>query len=537
MNRRISVAIRADASTAIGSGHVMRCLALAEALRGRGERVAFVCRERPGHLLDVIRARGFEAFALPGTGDDVPETLGVPAERDLSETLAALGGPVRRVVIDHYGAGEEWERAARAAGVARIVAVDDLARRHDCDVLVDVNLSAPAMEHERLVPPGCDLLLGPSFAMLAPEFAACRERAAARRDGTLRRVLVSFGGGDVVAPTSNVLGAARVMGLESLELEVIVPETSVGRERIAEALRAFPRSRLLGRVDDMAERMTAADFMIGAAGGQALERCCLGLPSAVVTIAANQEAPARALEEAGVCLVVGKAEDTGIMKWSLVLAKVDDGQSDLHGMSQRGMALVDGRGADRVADAVLAGVPVGRNRDRVRPMDERDLENVFRWRNREEVRRVMFSSGEIAREDHVRWFERSARSAEIRALVYESAGTPLGFVKFERFEPATGSCEWGFYVGPPDAPRGAGSRMGWLALTCAFEDLGVSRVTATVTATNERSLRYHDRLGFHRTGASTRDSSEGTVGVVEYELDAAHWNGIAARLRAELFGE
>lgn len=535
MRQRIGVAIRADASRAIGAGHVMRCMALAQALRQRGERVAFVCRERPGHLLEVIRGRGFEGFALPATGDDVPETLGVPVERDVTETLAALGGPVRRMVVDHYGAGEAWERAARAAGVARIVVVDDLPRRHDCDALVDVNLSADESEHDRLVPATADLLLGPSFAMLAPEFAACRERATLR-GGRPRRILVSFGGGDVAEPTAKVLAAAGAVDLESAELDVIVPEESPGREAIAEQVRTLPRARLFGRVSDMAERMVEADFMLGAAGGQALERCCLGLPAAVMTIAANQEAPARALERAGVCLVVGRQEDTGVMNWAIVLGQVCTGELDLRRMSRLGMELVDGEGADRVADAVLAGAQIGVNRDRVRPMDERDVENVWRWRNREEVRRVMFSTGEIAREDHLRWFDAHAHTAGMRALVYESAGTALGFVKFEDFDPATGSCAWGFYVGPPDAPRGTGSRMGWLALTYAFDDLGVASVKGVVTATNERSLRYHDRLGFTRAGDSTREGSSGTVPVVEYELTAGHWREVADRLRTEIFG-
>lgn len=531
---RISVAIRADASTAIGSGHVMRCLALAHALRERGERVGFACRERPGHLLDAIRERGFEAFALPATGDDVPGTLGVPAERDLAETLAAFGGPVRRVVIDHYGAGEEWEQAARDAGVVRIAVIDDLPRRHDCDLLVDVNLSADEMRHERLVPAGCELLLGPSFALLAPEFAACRARAAARRDGRLERVLVSFGGGDVFAPTVNFLAALSMGVPKSMEFDVIVPEDAPGREDIARRVPALKGVRLLGRVGDMAERMTEADFMIGAAGGQALERCCLGLPAAVVIAAANQEAPAKALEKAGACLVL---ERGGIMEWLMTLPRLEGGEIDLRRMSRRGMELVDGRGAERVAGALLAGVPVGANRTRLRPMDERDRENVWHWRNREDVRRVMFSSDEIAWEDHVRWFQGPARSAAMRPLVYESAGTPLGFVKFERFDDATGACEWGFYVGPPDAPRGTGSRMGWLALTYAFDDLGVASVKGVVTATNERSLRYHERLGFTRTGESTREGSGGTVPVVEFAIDAARWREVAPELRTRYFGE
>lgn len=550
MRDRIDVAIRADASTAIGAGHVMRCLALGSALRRRGARVAFVCRERPGHLLHVIRSRGFEAFALPAIGDDVAGTLGVPPERDVAETLEALGGPVPRVVLDHYGAGEEWERAARAAGVAHLVVIDDLARRHDCDVLVDVNLSAAAMGHDRLVPEHCELLLGSQFALLGAGFGDFRHRARARPENQVERVLVSFGGGDVGEPTLRAVEALEDPRFDGLFVCVLLADSASRREEVAAAVEKLPHATLMKQLFTMptdaparpdgipvgiADAMFGCDLALGAAGGQALERCCLGLPALVVTVAENQEAPAAELAAAGALRLLGRAEDVGVGEWRAAIAEALQHPESLRRMSRAAFELVDGLGATRVALAVLAGVPIGPHRDRVRPMAERDRENVWRWRNDEEVRRVMFSTREIPWEDHVKWFESRLDSSDIRPLVYESGGVPLGFVKFDRF-PLTGRCEWGFYKAP-EAPRGTGSRMGWLALTYAFENIDTPSILATVTDWNERSLRYHERMGFTRTGTSTREGSRGTVGVVEFALTAERWREVADRLRVEIFGE
>ena len=532
MGERFAVAIRADASTAIGAGHVMRCLALAGALKRRGARVVFVCRERPGHLLDVIRARHVEVRALPAVGEDVPGALGVTPERDVAETLEAVGGPVPRVVIDHYGAGEEWERAVRAAGVAHVVVIDDLARRHDCDVLVDVNLSAARMGHESLVPKHCELLLGTRFALVGSGFGG---RARAAR-GEVERVLVSFGGGDVADSTLRAVEALADPRFAHLQVVVLLPESAPRRDEVAAAVAKLPHAELNERFSlGMAEVMYEFDVALGAAGGQALERCCLGLPALAVTVAANQEAPAAELAATGAFRLLGRTEDVGVEEWRLAIAEALADPESLRAMSRIGRELIDGRGTSRVARAVLAGVPIGPTRDRVRPMDERDRENVWRWRNDEGVRRVMFSTREIPWEDHVKWFESRLDSIDTRPLVYESAGVPLGFVKFDRY-PLTQRCEWGFY-NAPGAPRGTGSRMGWLALTYAFENFDAPSILATVTDWNERSLRYHERMGFTRTATSTREASQGTVGVVEYELRAERWREIADRLRIEIFGE
>ena len=202
MHAIIRVVFRVDASLAIGAGHLVRCLALAGVLRNRGAEVEFVCREMAGGLIDLVAAEGYRVHRLPPEtdtpGDDDPARatwLGASVEKDVDGTRLAIASGVRPawLVVDHYALDERWESALRSA-VERVAIIDDMAdRRHDCDFLIDQNLGAEDKGYEGLVGSDCRLLLGPTFALLRPEFAAAR-REQRKRDGAMRRLLVSFGG-------------------------------------------------------------------------------------------------------------------------------------------------------------------------------------------------------------------------------------------------------------------------------------------------------------------------------------------------------
>lgn len=312
------VAIRVDAATWIGSGHVMRCLTLAKKLRGRGAEVSFICRELPGHMGRVVEAAGFALHRLPAIAmDTLPSSetdsdgwLAVSPELDAEQSAAiitALGG-VEWLIVDHYGIGQRWESAM--CGVAgSIMVIDDLAnRRHDCDLLLDQNLLADmGSRYQTLVPNECRCLLGPRYALLRDEFvSAAQERRV--RDGRINNVLLFMGGMD----PANVTGSA-VRGLMSLpglnmRCDVIVGMGNPHREAIAELCRGDDRFTVATQVDDMASRLNQCDLVIGAAGSTSWERCLLGVPSVVVVMAENQRPIAESLQQRGAALVVAAEE-------------------------------------------------------------------------------------------------------------------------------------------------------------------------------------------------------------------------------------
>jgi UDP-2,4-diacetamido-2,4,6-trideoxy-beta-L-altropyranose hydrolase len=204
----MNVVFRTDASTALGSGHVTRCLTLAETLRAHGARVCFVCRSGEGDLSDSIAARGFIVLRLAVAASDESERsascapLGAGWQEDATQTQAAIhaaGEEPDWLVVDHYALDRRWELVLRSLS-RRIMVIDDLADRpHDCDLLLDQNFDNPLhARYTRLLPADARTLLGAQFALVRPEFARHRPSALARRSGQLRRVLVSMGGTDPI---------------------------------------------------------------------------------------------------------------------------------------------------------------------------------------------------------------------------------------------------------------------------------------------------------------------------------------------------
>lgn len=134
----------------------------------------------------------------------------------------------------------------------------------------------------------------------------------------------------------------------------------------------------------------------------------------------------------------------------------------------------------------------------MRPMAHEDLALMLRWRNHPDVRRHMFNRHEITPDEHRRWFEHSLQDARKHLLIFELERRPLGFVNFTELA-SVGIADWGFYAAP-EAPRGTGQRLGQTALAHAFVELSLHKICAEVLAQNERSIRFHQSLGFQQEG-------------------------------------
>lgn len=506
MSRLVDIVFRADASAVLGSGHVVRCLTLADSLALRGERVGFICREASGDLIEAVLSHGFPVERL---------AAGIDAQEDAVQTRAAMEllapDGAAWVVVDHYGLDAEWERAVRSIA-RRILVIDDLADRpHDCDLLLDQNLHTATVSYDALVATDAKRLLGPGFALLRPEFASAAAEPCGR-SGVVRRLLVSFGGSDPTGETAKVLAALRD-GPGLLETLVVVGP-SAGSPEVVEALAAsVPGVRVLTNVDRMAALMRDADFMIGSGGSTTWERCATCLPSAIVAVAENQVDPSWAVSATGATEYLGTSEEVSAESYATVLARALAGPAAVRAMAERAAALVDGRGTERVTDEMLAG----RLADgcRLRQIGPGDLELVRVWRNSDRVRPFMFDRHEIGVEEHLAWFASSSRDRDARHLLFECADRALGVVNLTRIDRDAGTCDWGVYIGATDAPAGSGRRMGRLALEYASGELGLSEVRAEVAATNERSLTFHARMGFRQVGRRVRAAQHGAEEVVE----------------------
>lgn len=362
----VKVAFRADASIQIGTGHVLRCLTLANELTRQGHECWFVCREHPGNLNDLVASHGHTFLPLQApevdpsqiaqSDDDYAHWLGVPWQADVRQTLNIIT-PLKPdcLVVDHYALDSRWERTMSGV-VGKIMVVDDLANRpHVCSVLLDQNLGRVASDYDGLLPAESQKLIGPDFALLRPEFAAIRDQSLQRRkNAELKRILVSLGGVDHNNITSLVLESLKVSPLpQSTELDIVMGVNSPHLDDVRNRANDLPfRTTVSVNVKNMAERMHQADLSIGAAGGTSWERACLGLPAVLVVLEANQYASAKALEIAGAAILIGGTE-AEILRMPKIFANVLK-LDRLKQMSKSASTITNGCGAERVARRLIA---------------------------------------------------------------------------------------------------------------------------------------------------------------------------------------
>lgn len=356
------VVFRTDASDRMGSGHVMRSLALARVLRDAGVGSRFVCREHAGHLCELIEDRGFEVLRLPPPTKflSVPASvhaawLGASWERDASETQEAIGrgGELADwLVVDHYGIDARWEGVLRSAA-RRVMVVDDLADRdHDCDLLLDQNLVADLeTRYDGRVAARCDLLLGPEFALLDPLYGLLHPRIP-RREGRVRRLLMFFGGADVENLTERGVRAFLSIERPDIELDVVLPKCHPFAAEIRRLVNGHANIHLHAPLPTLGPLMALADLSVGAGGSTSWERLCLGLPSLVVTLAENQTRIAECLHDRRLVRWIGHHDEVDEVSIARALREVTDEGLD-GDWSGRCLETVDGRGARRVVAAMM----------------------------------------------------------------------------------------------------------------------------------------------------------------------------------------
>ena len=352
LNAAERIIFRVDASVEMGMGHLMRCLCLANALAEHGTGALFLTRSHAAALATLIEANGHAVRQLPDPERVDAATPWLPTswQHDAEQTLDAIrqAGPADWLVVDHYGLDARWERLQRALA-PRILAIDDVADRpHDCDLLLDQNLVA-AMEtrYAKLLAVTCTPLLGPHYALLRPQFAEAR-RQLGPRGGEVRRILICYGGSDPTNETAKALTAVKRLAQGDLAIDVVIGASNPHLDGITVLCQALPRVELHRGADKMAELMARADLAIGAGGVMSWERCCLGLPTLAVDIAANQVGALTALAAAGALAYLGSASSLDAERMAAELAALVQDRPRMRAMGEAALALVDGEGAGRV---------------------------------------------------------------------------------------------------------------------------------------------------------------------------------------------
>jgi UDP-2,4-diacetamido-2,4,6-trideoxy-beta-L-altropyranose hydrolase len=338
--------IRADASAATGTGHVMRCLALAQGWRKAGGDVVFVLAEVTPALERRLAEEGYRIARVPGPP-------GGPEDLEATQILMADESPAW-AVLDGYRFDAHYQSELKRCHPLLVVDDNGMVEHYSADVVVNQNVHATEdlysqrAEHTRL-------LLGPQHAMLRNEFAAYRdwprEIAAA---GT--RVLLTMGGSDPSEFAPRILPRLAELPIAGLQIRVVVGG-SAGNASVVQKLAADFEGRIqvILNATDMPELMAWADLAIAGAGTTCWEMCLLGLPAILLEAAENQRPIARQLEAVGAAVNGGPSAAVDCASLAQRAHELLMSSDTRLGMSRAARKLVDGRGRERVLEAMRKG--------------------------------------------------------------------------------------------------------------------------------------------------------------------------------------
>lgn len=433
----MKVVFRVDASNRMGTGHLVRCLTLAQALRDRGAATLFICRAHPGNLIGMLQRQAMPVIGLPASAqipnlysEDYAAWLGVTQAKDAEQTIEALQGDhADLLIVDHYSLDIDWEQRLRPY-TEKIMVIDDLAnRRHDCDLLLNQNYSDEGdARYEGLVPKICRLLLGPHYALLGQEYATYRQ-ALRPRDGRVRRVLVFFGGPDPYNTTGLALEALSAPEYRHLEVDVVIGGTNPHRVALEKQISMRPFTKLYGPRPHLADLMAQADLAIGAGGSTTWERMCFGLPSLVISLSENQRPACTALAKAGLIYYLGEFSEVQAHDLGQALKELIENREQQLACSTQNQLLVDGLGILRVLE-LLDPTPTDQLRLKTACPD--DIYLYFKWANDHEVRRQAIHSEPISWMRHQEWFTNKLADAQSHLLIFMAGSLPVGQIRFDR---------------------------------------------------------------------------------------------------------
>ncbi|MCF3609399.1 UDP-2,4-diacetamido-2,4,6-trideoxy-beta-L-altropyranose hydrolase [Planktothrix agardhii 1033] len=341
--------IRTDISTQIGVGHVMRCLALAQALQDIRERPVFVLANSVLALEDRLKSEGMEVFHLttePGSLADAQET-----------TALANQFESRWVVVDGYHFGAEYQKTIKDSGL-RLLFIDDYghAEHYYADFVLNQNISADEQWYQNREP-YTQLLLGTRYALLRREFWLWRgwQRTV---PPVAKKVLVTLGGADPDNFTLKVIQSLQIVEVEELEAVVVVGGSNPHYENLKIAVQdsRYP-IQVQQNVTNMPELMAWADVAISAGGSTCWELAFMGLPSILLILADNQRAIAQKLATLNLAVNLGWHQDVTIEEIGLALRESIGDRPKRETMSKRERELVDGNGARRVVSEMVNMLP------------------------------------------------------------------------------------------------------------------------------------------------------------------------------------
>jgi len=491
----LDLVIRVDADVRIGTGHLMRCIALAQAWQKRGGRVTFLSHCNNEALQQRIINTGFNFFCVERPHPD-------PA--DLKQVLDRLqnfrnGNGIPWFVLDGYHFEADYQQSIREAG-ARLVVIDDYNHlpNYHANFLLNQNLGAEQLSYQ------CGShtyqMLGSRYALLRTDFLAWHNWEHKITDiGS--KILITMGGADPDNVTHKVTTLLQKIHVDGLEATIVAGVNNPHIETVQNACErsVFP-IHLVRDVQNMPELMAWADICISGAGITSWELAYMGLPQVVLVLADNQRSVADNLAKYRLALNFGWHSEVNHDELLIQLRELILSPERREAMSKTGRRIIDGKGADRVLSGLADSMPTPllKNRLGLRRASLEDAELLWQWANDPIVRSNSFNSSAIPMGNHLDWLKKKLASDNTVIYILETDQTPVAQIRYDRGEKECATIS--FSVAAGYRGKGLGEKTLLLSAKRACRALGVRQLKGAVIEYNEASKRTFVKAGFRRIG-------------------------------------
>ncbi len=338
----INVMFRADSSSIIGTGHIMRCLTLADSLKEKGVEISFISIKEKGNLIQLIEEKGYKVYKLPIKSD----------EKKTLDILKNQKSTIDWLIIDHYNIDTFWETKFNKF-VKKIMVIDDLAnRKHNCELLLDQNYYLKKNRYKGLISNKCKQLIGPDFALIKKEFLKLRKKLEPRT-GKVKQILVFMGGADFTNETSKILKAIKLLNNPGIKFNIVIGPANQYYNKLKKEIAKISNAVCFYNINNMAELMFNADLCIGACGSTTWERLIMGIPSIVIIIADNQKENAESLDKKECIINLGFYNKVTIKNVFTKIEYLINNPNIIKRMSKKAQKIVDGKGTGRVTNILL----------------------------------------------------------------------------------------------------------------------------------------------------------------------------------------
>jgi UDP-2,4-diacetamido-2,4,6-trideoxy-beta-L-altropyranose hydrolase len=503
----MNIVIRTDASVHIGSGHVMRCLVLAQGLTLLGHQVRFVCRPQTGDLITFIESKDFCVYTLappnieliPTTSADYAAWLQVPWQQDAQDLLAQVAA-ADLVIVDHYALSADWQLCIQQALSCKIMAIDDLARHHHADLILDQTLLRCSEEYKSAHHASAhnrhqtnQVLTGCDFALLNPQFNYYRQQVLVNDVLASRpKLLLSMGGIDQPNATLLVLTTLAALPKLSRPLVTILlgPRAPHFQQVKTFCLQHTDWVTHLDFVDNMAELMSQQQIAIGAPGTTSWERACLGLPSIIVPLADNQQTISRNLVAVEAVYKL-ELDEIAVHLLSCYQKLLKNWPQ----LRANNLKLCDGLGLKRVLTAI--GHLTGTSQLHLRSATGADIKQVFDWQCQPSTRKYALNQQVPTWTGHDNWMRYKLLQQQDYFYMITIADTDVGVVRLDKI--AETEYLLSIFIDPAYYNQGIARR------ALAYLDVLHPSITihAQVLTANVASQQLFTRAGYQRLSAES----------------------------------